>query len=32
MWMGLDLELADHRGPCHLLVFKRLVEDLQAAR
>ena len=24
VWMGLDVELADHRGPCHLLVFKRL--------
>jgi hypothetical protein len=24
VWMGLDVELLDHRGPCHLLVFKRL--------
>jgi hypothetical protein len=24
VWMGLDVELLDHPGPCHLLVFKRL--------
>ncbi|MBD0317670.1 MAG: hypothetical protein ICV71_04030 [Thermoleophilia bacterium] len=27
VWMGVDVELADHRGPCHVLVFKRVVED-----
>jgi hypothetical protein len=26
VWMSLNVELADHRGPCHLLVFKRVVE------
>ena len=27
VWLGLDLELADHRGPCHVLILKRVVED-----
>jgi hypothetical protein len=22
-WMSLNVELADHQGPCHLLVFAR---------
>ena len=26
VWLGLNVELADHRGPCHLLVFKRIFE------
>jgi hypothetical protein len=26
VWMSLNVELADHRGPCHLLVLKRVVE------
>jgi hypothetical protein len=26
VWMGLDVELADHDGPAHLLVFKRVTE------
>jgi hypothetical protein len=31
VWLGLNVELADHRGPCHLLIFKRVVEDSRAA-
>jgi hypothetical protein len=27
VWIGVDVELEDHRGPCHVLVFKRVVED-----
>lgn len=26
VWMGLNVNLADHDGPCHVLVFKRVVE------
>jgi hypothetical protein len=26
VWMSLNVELADHLGPCHLLVFKRIVD------
>jgi len=26
VWMGLNADLADHRGPCHVLIFKRVVE------
>jgi hypothetical protein len=26
VWMSLHVELADHRGPCHVLVFKRVAE------
>jgi hypothetical protein len=27
VWMALHANLADHNGPCHLLVFKRVVES-----
>jgi hypothetical protein len=27
VWMGLGVELADHPGPCHVLVFKRVLEE-----
>jgi hypothetical protein len=27
VWMNVDLELADHDGPCHVLVFKRVTEQ-----
>jgi hypothetical protein len=26
VWMGLNVDLADHPGPCHLLIFKRVAE------
>jgi len=27
VWMGVNVDLADHhRGPCHVLVFKRVIE------
>jgi len=26
VWMGLNVDLADHDGPCHVLVFKRMLE------
>jgi hypothetical protein len=26
VWMGLNVDLADHDGPCHVLVFKRTLE------
>lgn len=28
VWMELNVDLADHHGPCHVLVFKRVVERL----
>jgi hypothetical protein len=31
VWMGLNVDLSDHPGPCHVLVFKR-IEDQPAAR
>lgn len=28
VWMGLNIDLANHhRGPCHVLVFKRVIEQ-----
>jgi hypothetical protein len=27
VWLGLNVELADHRAPCHVLVFKRVFEE-----
>ena len=28
VWMDISVDLADHqRGPCHVLVFKRVVEQ-----
>jgi hypothetical protein len=27
VWMGPNLDLADHHGPCHVLVFKRVLDD-----
>jgi hypothetical protein len=27
VWIGLNVDLADHEGPCHVLVFKRTVTD-----
>jgi hypothetical protein len=26
VWMDLNVDLADHDGPCHVLVFKRMLE------
>ena len=28
VWMGVNVELADHGGPCHVLVFKRFSEGI----
>ena len=28
VWMGASVELADQGGPCHVLVFKRVVEEV----
>jgi hypothetical protein len=27
VWMSLNLELADHHGPCHVLVFRRVLDQ-----
>jgi hypothetical protein len=27
VWMGLNLDIADHEGPCHVLVFKRVADE-----
>jgi hypothetical protein len=27
VWMGLNLDLADHEGECHVLVFKRVADE-----
>jgi hypothetical protein len=26
VWMSPNIDLADHRGPCHILVFKRVLD------
>ena len=26
VWMGLNVDLADHPGPSHILIFKRVAE------
>lgn len=27
VWMNLNVDLSDHDGPCHVLVFKRVVDE-----
>jgi hypothetical protein len=27
VWMSLDVDLSDHDGPCHVLVFKRVGDE-----
>ena len=27
VWMGLNVDLADHDGPCHLQIFKRILDE-----
>ncbi len=31
VWMEPQAELADHEGPCHVSVFKRVLEPQSAA-
>ena len=32
VWMGLNIDLADHEGECHVLVFKRVADEEERVR